>query len=645
MYFAKDSDIVLFKTPLDSSYRNVYDDYSTTADYADFLDQVFGLDSISITLSNAKARQDRDGEFSLVIAGYDSMDLHDYNYLQFVTSNNQIKFAFITSVDSQSDGSAKSCVLHCKLDAWSNHYFEIRDSGILSIAKRCTYDDYSKRYLPSEVQKYNFKIRKLPMRSCSNTSADGRYTVLWQRIEYRGKEYQLRSDQNTYHKNCDFLSTGGVTIGFSPVAVIDSISRKAMTCILGIHGTHLDSYASAGDVFDRYTENFTFDTLYLSYQPSLNDSSRGFNVSVVNGEYIMSNKLTYNPPFKYSINRDTSFSFTVYLDPAINFTYGRLSLDPSDSTKNLTDGGFLFAESLNDTPTLTESIQINLPSLYPYSSSLRYQGYNYRREASYKEYPFTYLLMTFANKEIPIVPTNGVNSYTVTIDYMVGAFRVYRLRSNIGEEYIFRCSEIDGDLGSIYSQKESYEMHNQNRITARYLGGLIDSVRISENPKNLSAKFLPASSALTMAGNLISTAISQEALLADLSNYPDAVEGQSLNPLSRYMLYDDIAIIDCMQDVSDNQLDVEEALNKIHVFGKETMLYMNPFSIRRDTFDYMESDITNKIVSNNNDDRELKNAFLNGVHLWHISSQISDERMFILSKMSFAQNNFPISIL
>ena len=97
--------LTLYKTNLDPYYKNVYDDYTSIDTYLQFLNQTF--QKIDISISNPKSSMDNNGNFRICVSGYNSMELHHFNYIAFdnylQSEESDYKFAFILSVESSSN--------------------------------------------------------------------------------------------------------------------------------------------------------------------------------------------------------------------------------------------------------------------------------------------------------------------------------------------------------------------------------------------------------------------------------------------------------------------------------------------------------------------------------------------------------------
>ena len=131
MLIKKNTSVYLFKTPLRNDYSNVYNGFSSHADYLNFLVRTFLF--YNVTVTKETSRSDANGRFRLEISGKTSHELHDYNYLAFRASDtDEWAFAFINSVSSLNDGispNTSSTAIDCNLDAWANEMMFLSDSN------------------------------------------------------------------------------------------------------------------------------------------------------------------------------------------------------------------------------------------------------------------------------------------------------------------------------------------------------------------------------------------------------------------------------------------------------------------------------------------------------------------------------------
>lgn len=644
MYFAKDSDIILFKTPLDSSYRNVYDDYATTAQYADFLDRVFGLDAISITLSNAKARQDRDGEFSLIIAGYDSMDLHDYNYLQFETGNNQIKFAFITSVDSQSDGEAKSCVLHCKLDAWSNHYLEIKNYSQVNNHVRLTFDQsipVNMGFNTDIENKPHTNITKsLPMSVLQHLQLPTSNTlrrILWLRITLvPNANMSVLGYSGTPPEAISILRDVPFTV-YVPYAVYENAGNiPKMNYYLRTGTKKVDS------------DGFTYDS---SRNASYYVSDTGHIDSIFVTNQILKCDLTFWVPFRFftqtgniTIGSDTYDAVYVYpqspqITEADVYRFAAPSVDVllrAFTATMPTDARYIFSAGL--------SFYFNIPTTYQdfdkYNLTDRY-GYIFGKyhiyEHSLNLYPYKYYTVKYGRQEkIVPIPSNSSDAIKqmqlIVQNYGRHTVNVSIVDSNEAIWFSEINNASNGEIPTYSDPANEYKAQNYYSIMLKALTSGLSALSggvmlASGNPMGAGAV---GASALGMLGI--------GAKLKDLEAYPQK-QTNSTEYAENDLYQDEVFVLE--HDLySFNTADSERIGLDFHFNGVPIDILTSITRKYRDIFD-VNYTYNCKIYGNisNSDRTELQNAFDRGVTRWHLGD-LAQGRISWLTQMNKNVCNF-----
>ena len=298
----------LYKTPLDPAYNNVYDDYTSISDYLAFLDSAFS-DYFSITISEGyKSRKDENGDFTLVLSGYDSMALHDYNYMAIQLSNNSYKFAFITSVESMNDNQASSCMLYCKLDAWTENYLSIKAKEQGYIEKQCTIDGHQSQYsrcfdksfTPSAYKTNNvhfmstelirYPLNNIPSgyQAVPNTYS-GKLRILWLRVKcdpyacFDDQTHNLQYNDVDGTRRAIFQGSYPDEQGILMVPVAIYIGSVPLS-FLHQYGIDFCS-VSGGNTIEKEVD-------YQSF-PKLRN--------ILYGQFVYSAEYTFFPPFHYNI--------------------------------------------------------------------------------------------------------------------------------------------------------------------------------------------------------------------------------------------------------------------------------------------------------------------------------------------------------
>ena len=295
--------LTLYKTNLDPYYKNVYDDYTSIDTYLQFLNQTF--QKIDISISNPKSSMDNNGNFRICVSGYNSMELHHFNYIAFdnylQSEESDYKFAFILSVESQNDGQTSSCILNCRLDAWTENYLSIKanSSSNIFVANRCTFDSYnskylylfSSRYMPNiyYTVKNDFVSEALIDRTNNVPSSLQNIRILWERIRVDPAQHFYDTTTTTHYNlgSSDTMLCGAYRCEagwlIRPIAVF--VGNEPFN--------KSGSYYITARVYENGHEHTDYHILSNTIPVRPSDL---FGVYVYNSEY------TFFPPFRYELD-------------------------------------------------------------------------------------------------------------------------------------------------------------------------------------------------------------------------------------------------------------------------------------------------------------------------------------------------------
>lgn len=639
MRFDQNTELYLFKTPLDEKYRNVYDNYENYLDYHNFL---LHFPSIRIDISNLKSSLDTNGRFSVVIANYNSMDLHDYNYIEFITKGIR-KFAFITSIQSQNDGPVScACQLFCKLDAWTNHYFELRNSNQYYPTIRCTYDNFYDIYYPTELQKFRFPTQRVFERSLSyrgSTFVNGKRVVLWQKVLV-SKTVVLGAVPFTAYDNLQ--QTGGLIPIYRPVALIDLTTRNPVSCKIRLNGTPI----GGGSIVTLFEEDYTKHPYY--------------EIAGVDGTYALENTLTYMLPRVYDIQttiEDDIEIATITLD--YNGRYGSgtamVRVEGNDSPLSDLSVKFFVCDNsvspyaLLDTITVTMPTVPSTPSRYNTSLTALVRSEHYSAE-----YPFNYYSIIINGQEYPLIPSNTtseVSSNFQIITYINDMMaRSYRVVKNVDDDKTIKLNMNTSKLLTRIDQLEQYLDFNRNQINTQLVNtgiksgvgaisaGLMFAGVAALSPATAAGVLATAGAGIAAGSSLVSGITTtlgeyaeQQARQADIANRPDIFN--STSPEAQFNMYygDDVILVKNTVYYSPA---VEDMFRSIHHNGIVTPKMIPIFTRRRDVFDVISADASLKVQIANDDRTELESAIKDGITFWHLNNYSQSlDRTDILMKM------------
>jgi len=653
MIFVKDTAFYIFRTPLDSNYKNVYDGFTTVSEYLSFLQSAF-TDYLTILIEKTTSRNDTNGMFEVVISGYNSMELHDYNYISFSTTSGR-KFAFIVGISSGNDGNASaSTILRCKFDAWANHYLELKDSYNTFPVSRCTYDAFANMYYPNELISMKFPTKRTFIRSYNYSSATGttqKYVVLWQRV-LLSKTIHVSPSKIPYTAYDNLQQTGGLIPIYRPCALINLETRQPVKSIIFIDGPN-----TVGEGGTLITEDLRKAPYY--------------RIAGIDGLYAMENTLTYSLPRVYNIS--TTLVDNDYIQAIItldnNGRYGAGNVDVSvDGTdypiSANSENFFVCGYAPNNPITLKETFTITLPSAPTTPPRYGVGGSNiYNSERITREFPFDYYSLIIGGKEYPLIPSNTYldNGTTFTIEVYINDMlsRSYRVIKNVDEDRTIKLSKIDTNLPMRIDQLEEYLAFNRNQITANLtmntvntlektlLAGGTFALGMAMGMPEFPLALMGAGAISNIAGNatqMIGAYWLEDEKQKDIGNKPDIYSSTSPDAQLNMYFGDDVILVH-------NQVDTtspiyQDLIQSIHYEGIKNSMVLNIFGRRRDVFDCLSANVDLKCPLENTDRMELENAFMRGITFWHIvPSVMTTDRLNILKAMNKKVSNLSLLLV
>lgn len=658
--------IYLFKTPLDANYQNVYDEYDSETRYFGFLQLAFS-DYKMITFSNITSRKNVGDNFELVVSGYDSMDLHDYNYMRFVDGNDKPLYAFILSVESMNDNQTlvegvkqSSCLLKCELDVWTNHYLEIKNDYAKVNENRCTYDTNTLPFFPSSI--YNNKTAEnilvnrpftfSKVVSQESPPPPSKYIVLWQRVMVSDYCYLQVSTASTnppdYMSDCNRSENEGGFAFYRPAGVIkqEYNSTKKITTFSFVH-------LPIALIFDGIPVNGQGEPQSPTVITLAGRNYDGeVSVVVTENSAVLSSKLTYYAPFSYiaeevSVEGGTSYIAIVLGDSQSSyyFRYGsRLYLQGSHALIASTGSGqdvFLYLNNHDIDETVVEH-EIDF-SKVQYVSTRRYQSagntFNYSDiEQVCNSYPLDYYSLKNQFIDIPLIPSIKSEKCYLTLECNQKVTPVIRIEMEEGNSIANVAIENPTEVFAVKNQLNEYLMRNQNSVNFKiaFAGARLGGSSVSA----LSMMSLPR--AINGVLNYAQTIGEEYSKQADFANYPDeGVLPASNSAVNNY-------ILDCVYIVRHISKLKEEIGENYHTYGYNVSMPLSLFSFRRDCFDIDCGELTLSSRMADEDKRKIVKAVSSGICRWHIRNaylQTQSVRRNVLKAMNRAVSNYPISLI
>lgn len=588
--------IRLYKTPLDSNYSNVYDDYSTQQEYITFLSNFPNIyipieDDISTPI--IKSRRDNNGTFSLVIAGFDSMELHDYNYLLVWIKSQSVgdaqtipKFAFITGVDSVNDGdTSKSCFITCKLDAWSNHYLELKASKIISSVDRMIIKDYyGQNYIgDNKTITLPAKITNVESALCQTFYVSGKLcTIIWERFQLSEK---TRTSYNT--KIISACYRGNGIYVYRIAGVLDLESRELVP-VTFTHGS--DTYVTNAKELNLYS-----------------------NVST--SDYVLSVDLTVWVPFPYVV----SDSFNLVLPS--NLTYDQYGYFDNNvfypdcsgfSRSNINTYINGYKECILRSPTI--------PTVSEIQDLLDDNTFLYR-------YPFVYYSLFGNGLNLPILFPDYDTRYYINVEYegrLYPEIFLYKNFNNVTDKIIIQRLP---SMYLEYDENANYLRNNQNKLllTEHYLN-VSNIISQTKSAGDLATSYLGIGvkgAYNRMFGAMDSSLDS----LYKLQNFYASREdvkwqrGAVINgeTASHFLTLDEVVIYE-NNAYEFNKYETIEIAKDLAYNGISISGVFNVLENNRSRYDYCVC--KNPIIPislNDSDKNEIVRALRNGMRRWHIS--------------------------
>ncbi len=239
----KITSITFYKTPLDDSYRNVFDfgSYEETGNiYKQFLDMTFPKKVISLTSVRSVKETNGNCTFTLFT---EYADIREYNYVCI----NGDKFYFVTDYVSQNDSNRASVGIILKWDAWANNLNALSDTGNFDtnvIERRHTERFYAGNS-GNAVRQYNTVAEgDSPNHIVKDISSVN--MVLWQAFRFDSDVFMKNSsDTLVRYRGLIGTQAAKTPVTFNPVFTYNA-SKKTLTRISKVNG-EIENYAVTAD--------------------------------------------------------------------------------------------------------------------------------------------------------------------------------------------------------------------------------------------------------------------------------------------------------------------------------------------------------------------------------------------------------------
>ena len=627
----KIEEILIFKTPLDSSYSNVYDGYSSKNEYYSFLLTNFEtavIYSYDIGAKRKSVNLNKKIDLQVNLNDVSVRSINDYNYCCITAENGDKYFYFIDNYKINNSVGYEA-TLYCTWDSWSNNYSKLweQNSNNEFIETRHI-DEYNiVEDITTHLETKNFITdeEEFPLIDSIENITDDKYEVLYARIFCRSETfvfgYELYHNDNPegvfWRKwGCAgaMHSVSPLKVVYTPLCVIDKSTRK-----IAYEIKNYKVWFTTTDGTYTYRQSKDFELEFTKYQ--------WFVTSKLN-EIIYAD-LTFNLPYPYSFRKlasgETILEYGYDINEPIfkgNFSSyfggygGTTDSDTEPSGYGFAHSKFYVGENkefdltINRIPTHLDNKSI--------SELMNSKDYNdrYENEPHMFVYPNYFYSLVIGNNTIPLIGEENTKKINFSFDYINTTSPKLWFKNDNNNNYKLKPL-YSKSIGQIIVQVDSlaeYMQSNANQVNQQYLN---NALNFSVSAIGGAIKRSPTQ-LINSGVNFVENSISIKSKLKDIDNKRDSVSIPSTYALDDVYYQDSIIILH--NEIEDSK-DKETALNKYVLYGLNVNRYGNIFQNTRHNFDFVKTSNCelNRLQISNYDKNIIKNMFNNGVRKWHIT--------------------------
>ena len=669
--------IELFKTPLDTEYKNVIDIVDTNNNINNYSNLLFYIlteiyDNKVLTFDTPRGLTVTE-DISSVTVPYEQISIRSYNYcVAFDVDDNKYYF-FIVGTESLNDTPLKSSSsLTLKWDSWANNIDVLMRSKSINQINCRHYDryvlekDYSTSYEEKKVRfKYLYQIQDECPHTIENISVD-RYIPAFYRVQMTDViDPTTKKPENLYNAITKTYLTD-VHDEIMPATVELTYSPIDSTC--GVYNSNF-IYIFAG-LFDTQTEEYinckvksNTDMYIGNLGYIITNNLGGFDIeglidlNVSNKyftEYVQSVELTFNSPFNYSISTINNVINISFGNQLLNTDIGLIMLGTVGVYAGDTFVGISssFKTGFRDKSNFiirTDEEERNYCDIRQ-----NFTPFNSRPvEPAFYQAPFNYKIICFNETQIPLNPI-GERSVRYKIDYNYRTFLPnFKLSYNdlFDGNYIF--SRVNNPVNSSLNTNGyftvgkraefSYLVRNGSQMeTAKQLKEVSNGISLigsvgklfglasMETPNNILGGMGNISNVLSGATeiassihDIVSTEQTYNAKLKDLAETPSVL---NVSSGEGDILYQDRLMIRQYKYI--DSLYIKGVKSSLYLYGYPIQNADDVFKNYRETFDYVRTDSCKLKISgiSNRDRITLENAFNRGIFKWHIVTPRSGDQ-------------------
>lgn len=628
----KIEEILIFKTPLDSSYSNVYDGYSTKNEYYSFLLTNFEttvIYSYDIGAKRKSVNLNKKIDLQVNLNDVSVRSINDYNYCCITAENGDKYFYFIDNYKINNSVGYEA-TLYCTWDSWSNNYSKLwEQNSNKEFTETRHIDEYEYKSTDSNGKNYFETINYVTdeeeypvINSIQQDLIDG-YEILYARIFCRSETYVFAMHCNYEATDSRFQfykwANEGAMHSVSPLKVVYS-----PVCVINKNTKKIDYDITKYRVWFKAENNKAYKT-NTEYEFEFT-KNQWFTLS--QGNEVVYADLTFNSPYPFSV--------TLLPDNTKLIEYGA----PDSSDRFNGDCSYYFGGYGGDETQGTQ------PYSWGFTGVLRFSGttkdfdirlnngisgtkqeflnrltskdksLKYTYEPHLKEYPYQYPSIFFGNNKIDLIGEKGTRFVNCKLDYVNTTSPKLWIKNDNNSDYPIKPF-LAKSSGQIIVQKDTLSEYMRNNAgsiasqwSSNYLSTGIESISSIMN-KNY---FKTATQGLQFFNRGFAITAKQ----IDADNRRDSVTIPSDYALDDIYFQDSVII--CDNKIEDEK-DKDCALNKFILYGVNLNNYSNIFENTRHNFDFVKTSNCelSRLKISNYDKNIIKNMFDNGVRKWHIT--------------------------
>lgn len=629
--------ITLFKSNLDSDYKNVIDSFYNNINKDNLIIKMKALfDYKEITLDKTKSFDGNKKEFLTLDLIYTQEDINNYNYITIhgrktsdILSDKINLFYFIDSYEflySNNSNQLSTIKFNLIWDSWTNN--------IDSIQKFKNQNDYSckiSRRHKDLIYDYEadagnlfimYKNLLTDEENCitESTINESGKMILFARIYFTpdAKIESLYYDDNIGPETHDGMLTTlyPIKVMYVPLCVVDKYTRQ----IINSYKYYKIKFTEDESIIDKY-DNFKLNYSILNYLSVFSHESynQPYHKNGVANETIHINEKSVITDASIIANIDFTFQAPLVYE----FFEGDSEGVYFNTSKSLISRvgeavkGFLigFACPVKYSGYGTSREYVKYTAIIPGNSRI-WENTDIDSksliEPRINQYPYSYSSLYTNTFEVPLIPdydTNYFNvefyGFNVTTPYI----RIYRddQPRQIKKYYLSN----NGSLQLVGDSLTQYLRENSAKITEQKAMGVLSSSigTLTGNP-------------LLIASNAINN-INIMAKKIDADNRADSVMIPSFLSINDTEIQD--SVIHLKYSIKDKN-EKERICNYFTYYGININRIENPIVNERLNFDYVQTENINlsQVIKNNYDRKNIERAFNNGITKWHIDTCYSE---------------------